>query len=352
MPQRSTCSGRGRWAIGYAGSSPRWLRSPRRRRSTSPSGRRRATDSSTRRTCSRSSGRSATASTRAAPRQRVRFCGVVTRLAPNGLKGAGINFTNLDNVGKFPGLRSENADRRFAVCASRADALREFKNTVAADLRGHIAGEGALVIPENLGGRRRRARRAQGRRRRRASPAGPGDARVRGGAPARARAGVVAGFLPRPVGRAGAGSHKVTGLLTDVPRTRLAELSALNLRANRWTGGVLPRRPLREEPFDLRLSLFADVLRHPGGARVKRVNEGEHLAGLRRGDRAGRLHPRPDRSPALVPGDRWRRGRLPGRGADQGHRGCAVVAPSRGRAEEGPPSRAHLRRVESATPRS
>lgn len=72
----------------------------------------------------------------------------------NGLKGSGINILNADRLGAFPGLLTENAWKRFAICAACGDLLFVFKahllqkgsnNRHAFGMR--IAGSPALVIP-------------------------------------------------------------------------------------------------------------------------------------------------------------------------------------------------------------
>lgn len=215
------------------------------------------------------------------------LCGELRPLAPNGLKGAGINFGNLDNTGMFPGFDEARAGHRFACCGDCADQLRVFKNDVAESLKCLVGGESAIIIPEvtdpTTGRAASRAREIvalvqQGR-----GVDAAEDALLR----VLARESSVASFhilwaeLKQDL-------DDVTGLVTDVPRTRLAELSTLNAAANSWCaaaprpGSMLPRSPVREALFDLALSLTRTVLYHPGGARVKRLNNGQQLKSFRR----------------------------------------------------------------------
>lgn len=209
------------------------------------------------------------------------LCGELSPLTPNGLKGAGVNFANMDNEGKFPGFRKENADRRFAICAGCADGLRTFKNTVADDLKCYIAGESAIVIPEVIDA-------ATGRSARRARDVVKRAKEGRGTSVAEdsllsslEKDNAVAAFHVLWAVN-GQDLDNVSGLVTDVPRTRLAELSALNLDANTWQGPNLPRSPLSPELFDLRLSVLGDLLQHPGFDRVKKLNQGMRLRSVRR----------------------------------------------------------------------
>lgn len=215
------------------------------------------------------------------------LCRELRPLALNGLKGAGINFGNLDNPGMFPNFDEALADRRFAICGDCADRLRVFKNEVAEDLKCFVGGESALVIPHvsdpRAGRAGRRAREIVTMVKEGEGVGAAEDSLLK----ALEKESSVASFhiLWAVLGQ---DLDDVSGLVTDVPRTRLAELSALNERANAWCseaarpGSVLPRHPLREGLFDLGLSLARDVLYHPGGARVKRINNGQQLRAFRR----------------------------------------------------------------------
>lgn len=46
---------------------------------------------------------------------------------PNAVKGAGINFGNVDREGAFPGISTENAWKAFALCRACADLLYIYK---------------------------------------------------------------------------------------------------------------------------------------------------------------------------------------------------------------------------------
>lgn len=220
------------------------------------------------------------------PRQRCPLCGELALVSDKGLKGAGINFVNRDRVGAFPGVTDNNAVLRFAICGECADSLRIFKQSWAKELKCYIAGQPAVIIPHvHVGETTSRMQRLlhdvldqAGR-----DVAATEDRLLR--ALARAEQLVAFHVLWATVGQ---DLDDVRGFLTDVPNTRLRELSRLNKDANRWMDpavaqvepSVFPRRPLRE--LDLSLSLLEQVLKHPGGKKAKSRNQGERRAALLR----------------------------------------------------------------------
>ncbi|MBK9259496.1 MAG: hypothetical protein IPM54_06620 [Polyangiaceae bacterium] len=215
----------------------------------------------------------------ATPLARCPICQRNARLGANALRGAKLNFLNMDNHGFFAGFDVDRASDRFAVCAACASAIASTYIHQRAKLRAYIAGASALVLPYIV------------------APAAGGYAartaadildKIRTGKGTDAAEGDLLSDLAEESSLAsfhilwattGDSLDDVTGFITDVPCTRLGILSARNKIANAWTGGVLPMR--RARPFDLRLSLVADVFAHPGGKRTERRN-GLRLAAVRK----------------------------------------------------------------------
>ncbi|MCK5796631.1 MAG: hypothetical protein KAI47_05585, partial [Deltaproteobacteria bacterium] len=175
---------------------------------------------------------------------------------------------------------------RFAICGDCADALRVFKLRRANSLKCFMGGQPALIIPHVHSG----------------EPTTQLQELVRNVFEERGRD-VVAS--ENRLLRALAGSEKllvfhilwatvgqdlddVRGFLTDVPSTRLRELSTINKDiTKRWNGAapqsgrsVFPKHLLRE--LDLGLDLFNEVLKHPGGKKEKSRNQGELRGALLR----------------------------------------------------------------------
>lgn len=66
---------------------------------------------------------------------------------PSACTGAGINISNIDRDGAFPGLTVDNAHLGYSLCLDCADLLFTFKNSLQRDLQAPIAGDMALVLP-------------------------------------------------------------------------------------------------------------------------------------------------------------------------------------------------------------
>lgn len=74
---------------------------------------------------------------------------------PNALKGAGINFNNVDRAGAFPGINTLQAWKKYALCGFCADLLYVYKFHVlkkvgpkkSQPFSTRIAGDNALIIP-------------------------------------------------------------------------------------------------------------------------------------------------------------------------------------------------------------
>ncbi len=75
------------------------------------------------------------------------LCHTETELFPNVLSGVGINIANVDKLGFFPGIASENAGKAFPICAPCAEAFYVAKFHVFPNLLQNISGYRALIIP-------------------------------------------------------------------------------------------------------------------------------------------------------------------------------------------------------------
>jgi len=214
-----------------------------------------------------------------APEKPCPLCACVARLGARALSMAKINFLNMDNHGFFPAFDKDRAHQRFALCAACTNAIASTYIHLKDELKVNIAGSPALLLPELHGAD------SEGKSPRRAWDVLQAAKAARNTSEAEhhlldtlAREGALASFHILWAST-GDSLDDVTGLVTDVPCTRLAALSKVNAEANQWQGGMLPR--YRVKNFDLSLTLLGDVLRHPGGDRVKRRN-GKHLDALRR----------------------------------------------------------------------
>lgn len=208
-------------------------------------------------------------------------CGVSAPLGATALRGAKCNFLNMDNHGVFPGMDSDRAGARFALCARCADGIAATYIHRKEELRVVVAGSAALVLPEVISiGDTTEASNAVHEvlakyREGKGTASAEGDLLE-----VLADTGSLVNFhiLWASTGDA---LDDVSDFIADVPCTRLGVLSGVNLAAKHWSAPVFPPLAARVRAFDLRLSLLAEVLKYPGGARVKRRN-GERIASLRR----------------------------------------------------------------------
>ncbi len=74
--------------------------------------------------------------------------GEQTKVYANGLKGAGLNLTNVDRLGVFANIDSSNAWKKYALSAANADLLYTFSFHMRKDFIGYVAGERALILPQ------------------------------------------------------------------------------------------------------------------------------------------------------------------------------------------------------------
>jgi len=96
-----------------------------------------------------------TADTPAKDNQTCPSCGMSgVTIFPNALKGAGVNLSNVDRIGAFPGVDKAQAWKRYPLCNACADLLYIYKfHVLKKDSKKRnpfitsIAGDNAVVIP-------------------------------------------------------------------------------------------------------------------------------------------------------------------------------------------------------------
>lgn len=103
--------------------------------------------------------------TKSSPAAEVQICSLCNNsnvtVYSNGLKGAGLNFSNVDREGAFPNIDAGQAWKGFGICGACADLLYVYKNHVIKKggpqkdkipFSSKIAGALALVVPDFLEG--------------------------------------------------------------------------------------------------------------------------------------------------------------------------------------------------------
>lgn len=228
-----------------------------------------------------------------------------TTVFPNALRGAGINFRNADREGAFPGLDMGAAWKGFALCAPCADLLYIYKNHFLKKIgskkdnipfTARIAGERALVIPfstVNAEKRRKLLNRVTRFVRSTEDDVGPDEAGLLDLLKDE-KAVLNLTFLWADMGQY---IDNVRGILTDVPPSRLSDLSEFNESAKTWRHGVFPEVRAAEGKFDfnpdLSLKALYSMFQRPGGKKSQSVNESRRLFQVKRAVAASVYHKRP-----------------------------------------------------------
>lgn len=213
---------------------------------------------------------------------------------PNALRGSGINFMNMDRLGAFPRLDNLAAWKRFGLCTNCADLLYIFKNHVLAP-RGRdvkirpfitrIAGDLALVLPEsnaNCDDRRAILRAVL-----KILDTSDSDMEIAEDDLLQElkemRAIMNITFLWAKIGQE---ITEITGIITDIPPSRLSELSRFNTGAEGWSHILFSKPQVQKDQFyfkpDLAFFAFRDLFQRPGGSKARTVNESKQLSQLKR----------------------------------------------------------------------
>jgi CRISPR-associated protein TM1802 (cas_TM1802). len=223
------------------------------------------------------------------------LCGTTdVSIFSNALKGAGINLSNMDREGAFPGIDLSQAWKGYALCAPCADLLYVYKNHVLkktgpkkdrVPFSARIAGESALIIPfstMNAGARQYLLRKVD--RFIRNIPADVDTDEETLLDILKDEKGIMnLTFLWADIGQ---NLENVTGILTDVPPTRLRELSEINENSKSWKHSLFPEIALASGRFDLRADLSLKALSplfyRPGGKKAQSANNSKRLFQLKR----------------------------------------------------------------------
>lgn len=213
---------------------------------------------------------------------------------PNALSGAGINLTNVDRAGRFPGMHVANAWKGFSACADCADLLYVYKNHVLKKrgpkknirpFSAPIAGDTALVIPACTTKPSERFDIWKGVDDYIHS-AKKGDLGLEEETLLdilRQQKGLLnLTFLWCVIGQS---LEKVTGVITDVPPSRLNQLSDFNEgEARNWRHPLFPQTLLNHNKHNLNVDLtlagFKSLFFRPGGK--KAPNATRRLSELKR----------------------------------------------------------------------
>lgn len=219
---------------------------------------------------------------------------------PNALKGSGINLSNADRAGAFPGIDTTQAWKGYALCNTCADLLYIYKfHFLKKDTKNrnpfitNIAGDNAIIIPFTSVGynaRQKIWKKIQDFAKNTLSDTEEDEASLLD--ILKDEKGILnLTFLWATVGQ---NIEDVTGMIRDVPPTRLLQLSKMNEHARAWKHPLFPNTFLRikENNFtpDLSLRALRALFYRPGGKKAKDINASMKLRQLRKNIAASIYH--------------------------------------------------------------
>jgi len=222
------------------------------------------------------------------------LCGNIgTVVYPNALKGAGLNFINVDRYGRFPGIDPALAWKGYGLCSECADLLYVYKFHVLKKkpplyrqpFGTRVAGEKALIIPGFFPGttydqRRELIVEIQ-------EYVGRAGTDVEDDEDALLE--LMAEFdsilnLTVLWATVGQNIDDVTGFTTQVLPSRLRSLSTLNDSFLKWKSPLFPMigQDIGQFRLDLGLNILKPLFHRPGGNKAKAANESKTLFQLKR----------------------------------------------------------------------
>jgi len=220
---------------------------------------------------------------------------------PNALKGAGINLSNVDRAGAFPNIDIAKAWKKYGLCNACADLLYIYKFHLlkkGPQMRNpfitYIAGDSAIVIPYltvDYKARRKIWRNIEDFTKNVLLDIEESEITILDRL--QEEKGILnLTFLWTTVGQV---IENVTGMITNVPPTRLVQLSKVNKELENWKHPLFPEiryfhdKKINFRP-DLSLRALGSLFYRPGGKKSKDTNTSMNLRQLRRNIAASIYH--------------------------------------------------------------
>ena len=187
---------------------------------------------------------------------------------PNALAGADINISNVDRVGAFPGIDIAQAWKGYALCNACADLLYIYKSHFLKKDKNsrnpfitNIAGDNAIIIPSttvDYNARGKILRRVNDLVRSSSSSTEEVEIDILDILKDE-KAILNLTFLWATAGQE---IDKVTGMITNVPPSRLTELSKVNEESDKWKHPLFPEIMFfSDKRINFRLDLSLRALR-------------------------------------------------------------------------------------------
>ena len=208
----------------------------------------------------------------------------------NGVKGAGINIGNVDRDGSFSELNLKNAWKNYAICQTCADLLYVYKNHVLKTdpitkkriYQTYVAGEKALIIKTIANDQKNRQKimKRMMRTIKKADTNVDTVERCLWNVLKEEKAILNINIYWLKIGQ---NIEDLQGSVTDVPPSRLRELSQFNEEIADWDSAIFPQFKDKElGNIDLSLFGLKNLFYRPGGKKAKKYNSSQNLYRLRR----------------------------------------------------------------------
>lgn len=204
---------------------------------------------------------------------------------PNALAGAGLNISNVDRLGVFPGLDDAEAWKKFALSAEVADLLFVYSFHVRDRFLARVAGERALLVPYTDLEPDKRLQFVRSTRERYIPRVRTGQPLVREESKLERMAVEEDAITSITILWADFGQRldNVRGMVTDVLPSRLRELSEAVKRVNEDRSVPFPELEYEGQiRLDVAFNYLGQLLKRPGGKRTEKANKGPRLFGLKR----------------------------------------------------------------------
>lgn len=207
---------------------------------------------------------------------------------PAGISKTGVNISNIDREGAFPGITNSNAFLSYAICEHCADLLFIFKFHVLGNYITYLAGQESLVLPElhftstffdqflkkftrytdKLGTTPQKALIFEKKK----------LLNLLG----KEKATCTITILWSKESLRGQSIGKLAGQITDILPSRLRSIDNDNKEFQSRESPVFPKHKVDGFDFDLNLSFLQELIRRPGGEKAKKANQSRKLMDVKR----------------------------------------------------------------------
>jgi CRISPR-associated protein Csh1 len=211
--------------------------------------------------------------------------GLYGTVYPNALAGAGLNISNVDRLGVFPGLDDADAWKKFALSAEVADLLFVYSFHVRDRFLARVAGERALLVSYTDLDPDKRLRFVKSTRERYVPRVRTGEPVVREESKLERMAEEEDAVTSITILWADFGQKldNVRGMVTDVLPSRLRAISEVVREVNEDRGAPFPEFEYEGQlRLDVAFNYLGQLLKHPGGKRTEKANKGPRLFDLKR----------------------------------------------------------------------